>query len=130
MGGGMGFQSVPAEILPQVPVQGPVAWAVEEEKTPRPVPANVKAAPVKADAAKTPAASAKPATIPLAEMLAAPDPKAAWEHYFATHQPQPAAVREAVANLTTHQKFEHVIALIEAALRHQQHQSWMFEAWP
>ena len=129
MGGGMGFQSVPAEILPQVPVQGPVAWAVEEEKIPAvPVPANVKAAPVKADAAKAPADAAKPATIPLAEMLAAADPKAAWEHYFATHQPQPAAVREAVANLTTHQKFEHVIALIEAALRHQQHQSWMFEA--
>ena len=65
---------------------------------------------------------------PWTEMLAAADPKAAWEHYFATHQPQPAAVREAVGKLTAHQKFEHVIALIEAALRHQQQQSWMYEA--
>ena len=57
------------------------------------------------------------------EILAGNDPKADWEHYFATHEPEPAAVREAVANLTNHQKFDHVIALIEAALRHRQPQS-------
>ena len=88
-GGGMGggFFTVPEETVPQVPVSGPAT------------PAKAQAAPAKADAAKTSDATARPATIPL-EKSAADDPKAAWEHYFATQQPLPAAVREAVGKLT------------------------------
>ena len=39
----------------------------------------------------------------------------------------PAAVREAVRRLKTERKFDHVIALINAALRHRQGQPWMYE---
>ena len=40
----------------------------------------------------------------------------------------PAAVRDAVRRLMNQQKFDHVIALIGAALRHRQAQPWMYEA--
>jgi hypothetical protein len=135
MGGG-GMFSVPAEVLPQVPVQGFVAFSVKEEAPAADAPAvdapakAKAAAPVKADAAAPAtiqAAPARPAKIPVNEIVAGKDPKADWEHYFATHEPEPAAVREAVSNLTNHQKFDHVIALIEAALRHRQPQPWMYE---
>ena len=40
----------------------------------------------------------------------------------------PTTVREAVRTIKEQGKFNHVIALIEAALRHRQAQPWMYEA--
>ena len=63
-------------------------------------------------------------------MEIAPDakPNEVWEKYFAANEPDPAAVRQEVRSLMSDQKFDHVIALIEAAIRHNQAQSWMYEA--
>ena len=58
-------------------------------------------------------------------------PEDAWDKYFAAHTPKdlpPAAVRDAVRRLVNRKKFDHVIALINAALRHDQGQPWMYEA--
>ena len=55
-------------------------------------------------------------------------PEVVWDEYFAKNDPQPAAVREAVRRLMNQQKFDQVIALIGAALRHRQGQPWMYEA--
>ena len=55
-------------------------------------------------------------------------PEVVWEQYFSKNEPQPAAVRDAVRRLMNEQKFDHVIALIGAALRHRQGQPWMYEA--
>ncbi len=51
-----------------------------------------------------------------------------WEKYFSTHSPQPAAVRDAVRRLMKDKKYDHVIAMINSALRHRQAQPWMYEA--
>ena len=51
-----------------------------------------------------------------------------WDKYFSTHTPDQAAVRDAVRRLMNDAKYDHVIALIGAALRHQQPQPWMYEA--
>jgi hypothetical protein len=56
------------------------------------------------------------------------DPEVAWQKYFATHEPDAAAVREAVRRLKDTKRLDHVIALIGAALRHGQAQPWMYEA--
>ena len=61
------------------------------------------------------------------------DPNVVWQEYFATHSPSPQAVREAARKLMNESdrqpwKRAHVIALIEAALRHGQVQPWMYEA--
>ncbi len=51
-----------------------------------------------------------------------------WDRYFAQHDEAPAAVRDAVSRLMNAKKFDQVIALINAALRHKQPQPWMYEA--
>ena len=61
------------------------------------------------------------------------DPNTVWQQYFAANKPSPQAVREAVRKLMNESdrqpwKRSHVIALIEAALRHGQVQPWMYEA--
>ena len=43
-------------------------------------------------------------------------PEAVWEQYFSKNEPQPEAVRDAVRQLMNQRKFDHVIALIGAAL--------------
>ncbi len=55
-------------------------------------------------------------------------PETVWEAYFSKNEPQPAAVRDAVRRLMNERKFDHVVALINAALRHRQSQAWMYEA--
>ena len=55
-------------------------------------------------------------------------PEVVWDRYFSKNDPQPKAVRDAVRRLMNEQKFDHVIALIGAALRHRQGQPWMYEA--
>src|SRR6185437_16068571 len=47
---------------------------------------------------------------------------------FAKEVQQPASVRETVRLLTAAGKYEHVIALVNGALRNGQGQPWMFEA--
>src|SRR6185437_13123435 len=65
------------------------------------------------------------------------DPEAAWNDYFVSHKsvangddaaPSFASVRETVRKLMQTHEYEQVIALINAALRNQQGQPWMFEA--
>ena len=52
-----------------------------------------------------------------------------WNRHFASHPDvSREAVLEAVDRLMHAQKYDEVIALIEAALRHEQPQSWMYEA--
>ena len=65
------------------------------------------------------------------------DPEAAWNDYFVSHKaasggddaaPSFASVRETVRKLMQANDYDQVIALINAALRNQQGQPWMFEA--
>lgn len=53
---------------------------------------------------------------------------AVWEQHFAQREEADPAVRAAVRALIEAKKFDHVSALIEAALRHGQAQPWMYEA--
>jgi len=85
-------------------------------------PANVQPAPVVAG----PRAEVQPVQI---EISASEDVNAAWDKYFATHEEVPAsAVRESVRRLMKATKYDHVIAVINAALRNDQAQPWMYEA--
>ena len=51
-----------------------------------------------------------------------------WNDYFASQKPAPAAIRDAVRRLLAKSRFDHVVALIESALRHGQPQPWMYES--
>jgi len=118
MGGGM--WNMPGEVLPRVPQGGFRAFSVKDDLP---------------EAAKNP----KPASTPQSpekiqlEIRPGADPQVVWERYFSTHQPKPAAVRDAVRRLRNDTKldqdvqFDHIIALIQAALRHGQPQPWMYE---
>ena len=50
-----------------------------------------------------------------------------WNQYFAKPR-DPAAVRQTARELMKRKKFDQVIAMIEAALRHGQPQPWMYES--
>ena len=52
----------------------------------------------------------------------------AWEKHFATTMEKQADVRETVRQLWREKKYDEIVALIQAALRHNQVQSWMYEA--
>ena len=58
----------------------------------------------------------------------ADDPVAAWDRFFASHAPSPKAVRAAVRDRSNQKRYDAVIACIQAALRHDQMQPWMYEA--
>jgi hypothetical protein len=62
------------------------------------------------------------------EISAGEKPEVVWDKFFSNHSPDQAAVRDAVRRLMEDAKYDHVIALIGAALRHQQPQPWMYEA--
>lgn len=49
-----------------------------------------------------------------------------WDDYFEKRRPSPENVRTVVLKLNEARKHEHVIAVIEAAIRHDQLQPWMF----
>jgi hypothetical protein len=130
MGGG-GFFNVPVEVVPQVPVDGFVAFDVKDEVPAAPAQANRDAAVPATIAPAAPATitpAVKAAKIPWETLMTARDAKAAWEKYFAGNEPDAAAVRDAVRGLMSGQKFDHVIAMLEAALRHHQGKPWMYEA--
>ena len=54
------------------------------------------------------------------------EPRALWDDYFEKRTPSPVDIRNLVVQLNEAQKFEHVIAVIESAIRHDQVQPWMF----
>ncbi len=132
MGGGMGMFNVPQNLLPllpKVPVGGFQAFAVKDDLTP-----NTAATPGRAADRAVPSKTGspalienRPATIDL-EISKDAKPETFWDEYFSKNRPQPAAVREAARRLMKQQKFDHVIALINAALRCRQGQPWMYEA--
>jgi len=127
MGMGMGgFMNLPKDVVPRVPVNGFRAFSVKDD-VPRPNKVLAKAEK-----------SEKPEQI-VVEIDDDDDPEVVWDEYFRTHDPSPAAVREAVRRLgnnkTNPKRFKHIIALIGASLRHQQserpmydsRQQWMYE---
>jgi von Willebrand factor type A domain len=136
MGGGMGGMgggmfNMPPNLLPKVPPGGFQAFSVKDDlnvpsktatgdRAPtQTVPVTIDNQPVKIDN--------RPAKIEI-EIEEGAKPEVVWDRYFSKNDPQPKAVRTAVRRLMSEQKFDHVIALIGAALRHRQCQSWMYEA--
>jgi hypothetical protein len=90
---------------------------------------SVPDAPKKPDSAQDPAvprsAKKRVAAIPIDASRKADE---FWNAYFGREQAEPAAVRETVRQLMGRKQVDHVIALILAALRHGQMQSWMYES--
>jgi hypothetical protein len=109
-GGGGGFFSVPDE-LPNNDA------AAEGKATP--------AAPRKSNAAAAETQAKKIAAIRIDASQSAEN---FWNDYFSRQRADQAAVRETVRELMGRKQLEHVIALIHAALRHGQPQSWMYES--
>ncbi len=115
-GGGGGMFNMPRDILPKIPRGGFRAFAVKDDLS-QPV-ATVK--------------KAKKQQIEKIELNFAKDadPNDVWEEYFSTHPAEelsPEAVRDAVRRLKDAKRMDHVIALINAALRHRQVQPWMYD---
>ncbi len=134
----------PLNLLPKVPPGGFQAFSVKDDlstsaeaKKPETTSASAKAETPASTTLKhtgetpapqhvqTPAPQSEKIPIEIASDV---NPRQYWDNYFAAHAPQPAAVREAVRQLMKKQKYEHVIALIGAALRSRQAQPWMYEA--
>jgi len=116
MGGGMGGMgggmfNLPGDMLPQAPVGGFRAFAVEDDLN---------------EPADSAAGKPRPEKIEL-RMRKGEDIEAVWDRYFAANEPTPAAVRDAIRRLMKNEKFDHVIAVCNAALRHHQMQPWMYE---
>lgn len=142
MGGGMGGMGMGGgmfnlpqelkrqELLKNMPAGGFQAFAVKDDvnvldKAAADNEASEKLAPTKGD---VPAAiDNRPAKIEV-EITEGAKPEVVWDRYFSKNDPQPKAVRDAVRRLMSEQKFDHVVALIGAALRHHQCQPWMYEA--
>jgi len=129
MGGmGGGFFNVPPGILPKVPPGGFQAFAVEDDLSiVAPATPAGAAVPATVNAAASEAKRARVEKIEL-EIPAGMSPAEAWDKYFVANEPSEAAVRAAVRGLMQSRKYEQVIAVIEAALRHNQMQTWMYEA--
>ena len=122
MGGGMGMFNLPRDLLPKIPQGGFQAFSVKDDVN------ALDNAPASVRPAEKPAAVDKrPAKIEV-EISKDAKPEVVWEEYFSKNDPQPKAVRDAVRRLMNEQKFDHVTALIGAALRHHQWQPWMYEA--
>jgi hypothetical protein len=103
-GGGGGFFSVPddAKNAVQTPAQ---------PKTAAPIPAKKPAKKVSA-----------------IKIDGSVSPDKFWDGYFRTQRADQAAVRETVRQLMGRKQLDQVIALIHAALRNGQPQSWMYES--
>ncbi len=129
MGGmGGGFFNVPPGILPKVPPGGFQAFAVEDDLSiVAPATPAGAAVPATVNSAASSVTRAKADKIEL-EIPSGTTPAEAWDKYFASNEPSEAAVRAAVRSLMQSRKYEQVIAAIEAALRHNQMQTWMYEA--
>lgn len=120
MGGGMGggMFAVPEQIqnlLPKPGAGGFKAFSVEDD---------VRAS----ESDKTDSSASKGEETIQVEIDKDADPNQVWNDYFKSHEPSELAVRDAVRRLMNQKQFDHVIALIQAALRNQHVQSWMYEA--
>jgi tetratricopeptide (TPR) repeat protein len=131
MGGmGGGFMNVPAnprnkldprfkldprnQFLPDPPqVPGFQAFAVKDDLSVAP------------ESVKAPENKVEPISLAIPEGA---DPRAHWSEYFEKNSPAHAAVRQAVRELMKAQKYDQVIAMIQAALRKAEPQPWMYEA--
>ncbi len=129
-GGGGGFFNVRPEMkLPFRP------FAVKDELRLKKGKPSDKAAPAPAKVeaaaqavAPAPAESATPAKAIDLKIAAGQDAAEVWNAYLAKHTADPAAIRQTIrAKMRAHQ-FDEVIAVIQAALRNQQTQPWMYEA--
>jgi len=121
MGGGMGMFNVPQNVLPNVPAGGFRAFSVKDDLNLSPQAEAKKPVPE-----TSPKKNAKPRSIEVDESV---EPQVFWDRHFANSPDQsPATVRQAVRDLMHAKKFDHVIALVQAALRHHQPEPWMYEA--
>ncbi|MEN6458868.1 MAG: hypothetical protein ABFC63_08050 [Thermoguttaceae bacterium] len=105
-------------------------WNVKDDVVANNAPvkaAETSTAHTPANAPKQPAMDQRPAKIDVT-IKDGVNPDTVWEQYFAKHEPQPQAVRATVRQLVSQKKYDHVIGLIGAALRHRQGQAWMYEA--
>jgi hypothetical protein len=109
--GGGGFFAVPKDAGEQV--------AKPTAKVAKPAAVNAAATAPKAKASK------KIAAIKIDDTKSADE---FWNAYFSGQQADQAAVRETVRQLIGKKQLDQVIALIHAALRHGQPQSWMYES--
>ncbi|MEX2560669.1 MAG: hypothetical protein WD403_12180, partial [Pirellulales bacterium] len=92
----------------------------------KPSSAKKPAAGPQAAAVNKPSAKVRPVQI---EFNEGDDPQAAWNDYFETHpNVSGAAIRESARELMAARRFDHVAALIQAALANQYGQPWMYEA--
>lgn len=126
--GGTGMFNIPPGILPaEIPPGGFQAFAVApEDLSQPPQPAAPEPQPATVAPVSVAPAAERPQTIDLAAFESA-EPNQAWDRYFASHEPTEAAVREAVRRLMNSKQYDQVIGLTQAALRHGQAQSWMYE---
>jgi von Willebrand factor type A domain len=113
MGGGGGMFSVPDDLQPVKPTADAQKDATLEVEVTKPT-ASVK----RPGAKKVTAIAIDPSQ----------NADAFWSDYFTRQQADPAAVRETIRQLMGEKKLDHVTALIHAALRHGQPQSWMYES--
>lgn len=76
---------------------------------------------------KAPSSAAKARRINLPVPSGA-DPEKVWNEHLSKHKEAPEAIRETVRCLWKENKHKEIIGLIQAALRNQQQQPWMYEA--
>lgn len=88
----------------------------------------VDAAPAEAQPASVAPAQQAPQVEPIRLAIpAGTDPAVAWNDHFARVTETPAAIAETARDLMQRHEFAQVAALIQAALRNQQAQPWMYE---
>jgi von Willebrand factor type A domain len=112
-GGGGGQFSVPDE-------EKPAAKAQSE-------PADLSLRHAGATAPTKAAVVAKPAAVAAVVVDESVSPEVFWNQYFAEKR-ESAVVRQTARELMGKKKYDQVIAMMEAALRHGQSQSWMYES--
>jgi len=120
MGGGM--FNVPPNLIPNNLLPNPGAGGFKAFSVPDEL--SLTGSGEKAEVAAKPEEKFRKIEIEVADDA---DPETVWNEHFANHQESPEAVRDAVRRLMSAKKFDHVIALTNAALRHGEKQTWMYE---
>ena len=134
-GGGGGFFNVPDDagfrafaVGDDLKLAKPAAKKADPAK-PAPTAKPVAGQPTAKPATEQPAparVSRRPTAISV-DLKSKASPDVLWDEHFATNQETQGAVRETVRQLMNKHRFDHVIALVKAALRHRQGQPWMYE---
>lgn len=100
----------------------------QKKEAKQPAAANPTPQPAPAGRAAAAAGPVEPIRLNIEEGA---DAERVWDDYFAQHSDPPippAVVRETARQLMREERFDHVVALIQAALRNGQSQPWMYEA--